>query len=541
MSPYRMRRRLLPPPTAIGRGGHATTRIHFAATRVDHDEGVIRLEPTSASRINGRLVDLEGRPVSGALVTVEWVGRPAVDGIVRWLADVDRLTKKGALPVPADEQFPRHPSAPDIKAGQFPIEEVVSGTMLGLESIRSDSEGRFTIPVGEDQLVVLKVVADGHTTTFANVLTQDRPPILARAPTRIPSYYLLPNKYHGANCSLVLSPSQPVFGVIRDKATKAPIPGVWVSVNHGSSSVKTDAHGNYRLSGEAPRAVTRLSIYPDPASPYFPEDVSVAGRPGVAPVRRDIELASGIWIEGTVVNRATGKGQSNVTLHYTPFLDNPHADRFTAFDPQVQRIIVNDRRYQTDPSGRFQLLAMHGKGVVMAVCRDGVFRYGVGGAAIAEMQQAAGSRRLTYDNISTRFVSALRPVDIPETKARANVDLEVDPGATLTLHVQDEQGNPLTDYKISGHRPTITQPNQRMAKPQVELQGLQPGVARPVLIRHDGRSIGATLEVTADSTANNDQSVQLLPMATATGRIVDGQQQTRRRSTGANRSSALVR
>ena len=73
-------------------------------------------------------------------MSVEWIASAKPEEFERWLADVARLTEKGALPVAANER-PRYPYPPDVTAARFPVNEVVSGGMLGLKPTISDSQG----------------------------------------------------------------------------------------------------------------------------------------------------------------------------------------------------------------------------------------------------------------------------------------------------------------------------------------------------------------------------------------------------------------
>ena len=59
--------------------------------------------------------------------------------------------------------------------------------------------------------------------------------------------------------------------------------------------------------------------------------VAVPDPPGIAPVSLEINLHKGIWIEGKVTDKETGKPVEGGRLQFLPFLDNAFAQATPEF------------------------------------------------------------------------------------------------------------------------------------------------------------------------------------------------------------------
>ena len=112
--------------------------------------------------------------------------------------------------------------------------------------------------------------------------------------------------------------AKPIVGVVRDKDTGKPLAGVddpratsWpADPIPGIDIVQTttDAAGPYRLTGDAqgqgqqdPARAGRRPAVPERSRPHVPDS------PGLDPVTVDFELKRGIWIEGKITDKVTGK------------------------------------------------------------------------------------------------------------------------------------------------------------------------------------------------------------------------------------------
>ena len=196
--------------------------------------------------IKGRILDIDGKPCRGIAVQVEGL-QVAKDG------SLDGFLQN------AQETRTFYPSLRKYLDGF----EGWIGRDLGkiLGSVHTDADGKFVFHgIGRERLIQLTFSGPTVTTTTLNSIT--RP---AKA-VQIPNSWNRgadeePTLIQGSAFDLVLHPSQPVVGVIRDKDSGAPIAGAIVKGSHpqrtkfgfGPSRVNVsataDAQGRFQLTG----------------------------------------------------------------------------------------------------------------------------------------------------------------------------------------------------------------------------------------------------------------------------------------------------
>ena len=120
--------------------------------------------------------------------------------------------------------------------------------------------------------------------------------------------------------------------MVRDKDTKQPLAGITITSERlandpvgGYQMVQTttDAQGRYRLVGMPKGEGNQIKAVPGSDQPYLISYKDVPDSPGLDPVTADFELKRGIWIEGKLTDKVTGKPVvGNVSYHAQP--DNPN-------------------------------------------------------------------------------------------------------------------------------------------------------------------------------------------------------------------------
>ncbi len=182
--------------------------------------------------------------------------------------------------------------------------------------------------------------------------------------------------YYGTEFRHAAMPTRPIIGVVRDKDSGNPLPGVTVqseklatSTFYGTHIVKTkaDDRGRYRLIGMPIGKGNIVSVVPQKEQPYFISDVPVPNAPGFEPVTLDINLKRGIWITGTVVDKETGKPLT-ASLNYIAMAGNPNLKDYpgTIFSFWRGGVV------EADAEGRYRVVGMPGPGVLGVL---GVGRY----------------------------------------------------------------------------------------------------------------------------------------------------------------------
>jgi hypothetical protein len=120
-----------------------------------------------------------------------------------------------------------------------------------------------------------------------------------------------------------------MIGTVRDKDTGKPLAGVKIDVGL-FRPVTTDKDGKYRLEslssenfgGRSDFGIPVLAIPPDD-QPYLAGFKEARPGPGIDATTVDFDLKRGVWAEGKVTNKATGK-PVRAYIEYRVSPENPH-------------------------------------------------------------------------------------------------------------------------------------------------------------------------------------------------------------------------
>jgi beta-lactamase regulating signal transducer with metallopeptidase domain len=456
--------------------------------------------------IDGRVVDLEGRPVRGVTVRLGQVWIPAPDVARGKVSQSNPASNEGRLGLDATPLLP--------------------------DGVATDADGRFHIEgLGLDVRADLTI--SGPTVAFKRVS------VLTRVMNRVgddslePEYSGLDERaIHGAHCTILVEPTRPIQGIVRDAETNQPIPGAVVTAAalsgstltiEGMVSTETDAQGRYRLVGLPKERATghKLSVYPPLDQPYFiTRHIEAPAAQGFEPITFDIALKRGLWITGKVTEVGNGK-PVNAAVDYFPLLVNEHAKKYPNFNPNISASIEIKTRYKTDREGRFRIVGLPGGGVVTAHTDDKSFRVGVGAEAIKG--RAERDQLLTYDRIFANLYQCLKEIDVPAGASSFTCDLGLDRGRSVRVRLVDENGAAVTNAVAWGRYPEGSDHGDHnlYGESVALVGGLVPGKPRTVLISHRERKIGAVLTIPADGSTNDAEiTIALRPTATLTGRLV---------------------
>ena len=167
--------------------------------------------PRDDEPLAGHLVDLEGRPVAGATVRVTGIAAPPGGNLTPFIA-AGRDSKVRIY------ELKRKYLSKEVRPALLShiIPEVTSG-----------SDGRFQIRrIGRERLVDLEIEGPAIRWLTLSALTRPGPPIDIVDLYRKKDPWI--TRFYGANFDLTLAPSRPYEGVIRDRDSGAPIPGVMI-------------------------------------------------------------------------------------------------------------------------------------------------------------------------------------------------------------------------------------------------------------------------------------------------------------------------
>ncbi len=470
--------------------------------------------------IEGRVLDLEGRPVAGATIQVRRLiapqGQPEFE---KWLA---------AMRPNAGGTRPEYPG--------WSFMELTAGTPALWPPVHTDADGRFRLTgIGRDRIATLDVTGDSIAFQQIQVITRDLGATAIRG-ERASGTSLVDPDYHGARFTMIAQPGQAIEGTVRDARTKAPIPGVTVAVQtlagtttgvEGLASAVTGTDGGYRLAGLPKGEGHRLGLYPPIDRPYFLNDnLRTPKAPGLGPVRLDIDLKPGIWITGRVTDARTGR-PLQAAIHYFPFLANEHAEGYPNFQPGLSPFWTGNR-YRTDAEGNYRVVGIPGRGIVAAHSFDGTYRMGVGVDRLSVQPGPRQDRAFglpTYNAMNPLEYHAVAEVNPTERANVVHQDLVLEPGRSLVVQLVDPEGKPVTEASAHGLHPLGNDGHYSGLdeKSRVEVTGLDPKVSRTVVFQHHARKLGATLVIRPGESVDGVRTVTLRPCGTVTGRLVDNE------------------
>jgi beta-lactamase regulating signal transducer with metallopeptidase domain/protocatechuate 3,4-dioxygenase beta subunit len=469
--------------------------------------------------ITGRVVDLEGRPVSGATVQLHsLVCAQSTEDVDRWLAEAANEPAGGTRP--QRRTFPR-------KSGLAGCEPAAPAPAM------TNRDGRFRLTgLGRDRLADVDITGPSIAFRRFQIVTRPIKRVENKGAEGSPLFDL---SFYGADCTLVVEPGRTIEGVVRDADTKTPIPGATVTGQMLGGSIRsieglnvavTDSLGHYRLDGLPKGNGHRLIVYPSLDHPYFITDrLEVRAGPGLEAVQFDIALKRGLWITGKVQDAKTGRPVQSA-IHYYPFLANKRAEAFPYFRPGLSANWTGNR-YRTDVDGRFRVVGLPGRGIVAAKSLDRSYRVGVGAESIPERpsQQSMAREALpTYNQIHPLDFHAIAEVNPPDGVEEFSRDLALEPSPLLTVRILDPSGQPITGARVSGRFPARADSGDRNLydRSQTQIFGLDPKLPRIVVFEHDKRKLGAVLTIKpGDAAGEGERSVTLQPCATVTSRLVD--------------------
>ena len=478
------------------------------------------------TKIRGRLLSIEGHPISGASVQLAQMARSKRDALSAWI----KHAQEHPLAESEDRRMMTFSGAPD-RAMMFPALGQLQLAPGICPAVKTDAKGEFEIHgVGENDAAVVQIRGEGIANADVHCLGRDIETIRARHIALTSSS----GAYYGRNFDFVAQPSAPVLGVVHDLETNEPLVGIPVAIGSvygstmshtGAVVTYTDDQGRYRIEGlPIPPPKTRkwdrnaLSIRPGKL-PYLENDsIPIPLGTGLNPVEFNVGLRRATLAKGRVTDRGTGEPVA-AELYYAPFRTNAHVEDYQRYADDLTTLLGNSTRYHTDEDGYFEIPVIPGRGVLAAKCRGSAYVTGFGKDAIAEFRDAEpGLGRTLSDYLSPASFHSLRELDVPLDTDAFEVDLEVNPGTSLTVKFVDPEGNPLQGVQGYGIRSRLQ--HDRFPEAQAQAAGLAVGQIRSLGVEHTQRDLALLHRLTPEP-GQKDVTLKLLPRSIVRGRLID--------------------
>jgi protocatechuate 3,4-dioxygenase beta subunit len=460
--------------------------------------------------IEGRILNLEGKPVRGAVVRVQYV--EAADGddltpvLKGWAPDGNRVSR----------QLTRFVYGAG-ESGLFP-------------SATTDDAGRFRLRSGgQERVMVLRVEGPGIESRTLYVL--GRPGVnvkeLARSERRMAGMQRSTSPaVYGPKFDHTAGPTRLIEGVVRDKATGKPLAGVHINGSSASGwwqdyiMAKTDAEGRYRLVGLPVAPSYFVSAYAADMG-YLSGGQRVAGGEGLTPLTQDFALLKGIPVTGRVTDKTTGK-PVHAALWYTPLADNTFFKNIP--NPEWYRSVTQG--LTTDKDGRFRALALPGSGLIRVRAETGGDRYTQAELDPADRKRAyqvekggIGQSFLTVGNTIETLTGhhAYRIIEPHEKDGTYTCDFQLDRGRDVAGSLVDPAGKPVEGARAGGLNPLGESVPLKGAS--FNVKALHPTVPRAISFLHKERKLAAHRVVGAKD--KEPLRIELVPCGVVTGRILD--------------------
>ena len=420
--------------------------VWASVSRFGKDELTLSV-PADDVPFTGRIVSLENQPLKNVTVEIVRVGVPANGDLTAWLNKNVSLRKDQIwLNDDGLSTLPGRHVLPTVKA-----------------STAADGTFRFT-GLGRDRVVAVRVTGPQVETKFFWAVTRTGGPA--------GGYITLENFNHGVygpEVKVMLAPSRPLVGTVRDRKTGKPVAGLKVTAVHSYiAKAITDENGQYRIEGDPKRPRYGIGVAGQKGVPYFDVAVlDIADTAGLDPLTTDILVDRGVEVSGRVVDKATGKPAAAEVMYF-PLKSNPNAFERAA-------LITTSDGWRTKPDGSFFITVWPGQGV-LTVHATADSRYPVVDLVAQFNKLDIPSRPVA----PTHRIVELNASDDPKS---AQITVELVSGGTRTGTVVGPDGKPLNGVRAAGvlvgNRP------EPLTSAEFQMIGLTPKRERLLLFIHD--------------------------------------------------------
>jgi len=442
--------------------------------------------------IIGRVLDLEGRPISGVTVRPVLLSAYPDEDLSAWEAAMAR----------AKDIY-------DNEAMRLPSKSLELFRWRDDLAVTTGGDGRFRLTgIGRDRVVSLWIEGPTIVTSLGGTSARTRPgPTYRLAMQRDkPEFGTL--VFHGATVDHVAAPTRPIEGTVREKDTGKPLAGVSIRGREYARAT-TGADGRYRLLGMPGGPGNMITATPGSGQPYLGAGTNVPAGPAPLPAAVDFLLKRGVAIRGRVVDKATGKPVPAV-VEYFLFGDNPH---------RAEAGQLHGGEVPTGPDGSFELVGLPGRGLVAARAAKDHYLVRQGAATIPGADER-GWFHTDPHLCQPEFFHAISAIDPAEGTDSLRCDLALDPGKSRAGTVLDPSGKPLAGCVAINLCPaTMSQHMDTLTSEAFTAIALDSKQARHLFFRHHEQKLAAVVMARGDE--NGPLSVRLQPAGTVIGRLLD--------------------
>jgi RNA polymerase sigma factor (sigma-70 family) len=417
------------------------------------------------------------------------------------------------------------------------------GRSLTLEepflAVTTDTEGRFQLRgIGQERVVQLQVSGSGIAQGLLYVVARpgfDPAPINKTVQESFPQHARGPGNpplLYGATILYVADPGRAMEGVIREAGSGRSVAGMTVAVlvNYISyAHAVTDVRGLFRMDGLPKQSRYCLQSEPGGLGPWMGTAAFVPDAEGLQTLKVELTVARGVVVTGQVIDRTTGKGVPSevrpVPLPESKYWNTPGYDLYR----------YPSQTTPTDAAGNFRLVVVPGPSALL-VKASAVDRLSDGTLINAFTQpefsaddrkrvsvrvDPMGNRLLRTANEKEEFLphqNACLVLDLTEDAVAVRRDVFLERGRTLTIHLQDPDGKPITGIQAGG----LTDDDWNtfaLKEASCTVYALRDKTPRPLAFVQPERRLACLLTLRGDE--REALTVRLRPTGAMIGRLLD--------------------
>lgn len=390
-----------------------------------------------------------------------------------------------------------------------------------LDTVTTDKEGRFRLTgVGRDVEMELRVSAASIETQWIKVKTPAKGPIatveVLAAPTK-PVEGTIRGRDSG----------KPLAGV---EVLAVPI-GFDIFFDHlHTLRTVTDERGHYRLVGLPKTGLYKLTVVPPAEQGYVIAVKQAADSEGLKPIRLDFDLRRGVIVRLRLIDKETGRPVRG-DARYSPLIDNPHwIEACKPDDPNRLPPRILNYYHETERDNFIQFVVYPGPGVIYA--HAGWWGLYLTARLDPEDEKNGHFPGLKNDPINgfLPLFSGYHRIDPKPTDRLLEFDIVLDPGRTLTGTLVDPAAQPVrgaTGWGLQlGHDPqrgrvTVRGGEQILETAKFTATGIERDRPCTLSFVHRGRKLIG--QITVQPQDKGPLTVRLQPWGVLTGRLVDAE------------------
>ena len=456
--------------------------------------------------ISGRIVNIEGRPVVGAKLTLLSVATSENDDLSDW--------REEAVKSEADYYSARTKTARMMNGPQ--VRSLV-------KQATTDQQGKFRMPgIGNGRIAELLVEGPGIASEKIFARTEPGAEIQLKQSKRSPD--LGDYTYYANEFAYIAGPSTAITGIVRDQETKSPLAGVTIKSQsrHGEAisgwgqdfvRAVTDAKGRFVLNGMPIGEDNRIAAIPPlNETAYLPASRRAQTFSPDEPLDLELELPRGVWVAGRVTDKSSGRGLSG-WLHYYGHQDNQAAQGSMHVDRREQMV--------ADQEGNFKIAVSPGRGFVTFMAhahqqyprarsiikQDGTRQ---------EVTQRGFAQGTSMIPINSHAIIEINPERREEV---VDLNIELDRGNTLMARVVGPDATPVSDFYYTGRVAALNDSWNRSKGGKLELVNYDEAFGRQIYLLSKDRTLAGSVFVHGKQ--SEEIVIKLQPAGVAKGRLID--------------------